>query len=219
MDLLSVAGRAVPGIARVHAQVRPFAAGWLAANAESLHGDGPLWVALGDSMSQGIGARDISGGWVGQLHARLTAEGHRIRLINLSVTGARVRDVADRQLPQLPALGRPALVTVLAGANDMFPRSRRAAAVGQFAALLDQLPAGRSVIATLPRRNAHALSINALIDSAAASGEVRIADMRGMTVRSLIGTRAEDHFHPNERGYARITEAFDEAIDRARLLA
>jgi hypothetical protein len=88
-------------------------------------------------MSQGIGARDVSGGWVGQLHARLAAEGHRIRLINLSVTGARVRDVVDRQLPQLPAL-----------------------------------------------------------DRAAASGKVRIADLRGMTVRSLIGTRAEDHFHP-----------------------
>jgi lysophospholipase L1-like esterase len=111
-------------------------------------------------MSQGIGARDVSGGWVGQLHARLAAEGHRIRLINLSVTGARVRDVVDRQLPQLPALGRPA-----------------------------------------------------------ASRKVRIADLRGMTVRSLIGTRAEDHFHPNERGYARITGAFDEAIDRAALLA
>jgi lysophospholipase L1-like esterase len=217
MDLLSVAGRAVPGIARVHAQVRPFAAAWLAANAEAQRGEGPLWVALGDSMSQGIGARDISGGWVGQLHARLTAEGHRIRLVNLSVTGARVRDVVDQQLPQLHALGRPALITVLAGANDMFPRGRRAAAVGQFAALLDQLPAGRSVIAALPRRNAHALSINALIDSAATRGKVRIADLRPMTVRSLIGTRAEDHFHPNERGYARITEAFGQAIDRAPL--
>ena len=215
---MSAASRAAPGIARVHAQIQPFAAAWHAANDEAIEGKGPLWVALGDSMSQGIGARDISGGWVGQLHARLTAAGHRVRLVNLSVTGARVADVAARQLPQLRALElEPALVTVLAGANDMFPRSRRAPAAGHFAELLRGLPAGRSVIATLPRRNAHALAINALIEHAAASGQVRIADMRGMTLRSLIGTRAEDHFHPNERGYARIADAFDRAIDRLSL--
>ena len=38
-----------------------------------------------------------------------------------------------------------------------------------------------------------------------------------MTLASLIGTRAEDHFHPNEHGYARIADAFDRAIDRLSL--
>jgi hypothetical protein len=42
---------------------------------------------------------------------------------NLSVTGARLRDVLTGQVPALAGLGdRVALVTVLAGANDMFPR-------------------------------------------------------------------------------------------------
>jgi lysophospholipase L1-like esterase len=197
-----------------------FADDWRSANAAALEGSGPLWVALGDSMSQGIGAQSIRGGWVGQLHARFLAEGRLVRLVNLSVTGARVHDVAGQQLPQLAALGLvPALVTVLVGANDMFPRSRWAGAAASYAQLLQALPPGRSVAGTMPRRNGGAAAINALIDEAAARGTVRVADLRGMTVRSLVGTRADDHFHPNERGYADIAWRFSQAVDRSLLAA
>jgi lysophospholipase L1-like esterase len=212
--LRSVVDWVVPGVARVRAQKEPFAAAWRAANEAALEGEGPLWVALGDSMTQGIGAAGISGGWVSQLHNQLTAQGRPFRLVNLSVTGARVRDVVDDQLPRLEALRvTPDLVTVLIGANDMFPRSRRPGAVGRYAALLDRLPAGRSVVAPLPQRNRPALAINALIARAAARGQVRVAEFPRTGLRSLLGTLAEDHFHPNERGYARIAAAFRPAID------
>ena len=221
--LRSAVDRVVPGVARVRAQKEPFAQAWRAANAAALRGDapraqGPLWVALGDSMTQGIGAAGISGGWVSQLQDRLAAEGHPVRLVNLSVTGSRVRDVVEGQLPQLAALGEtPALVTVLIGANDMFPRSRRAPAVSQFAALLRGLPAGRAVVGALPQRNAPARAINALIGQAAARGQVTVAQTAVQGFGSLIGTLAEDHFHPNERGYAGIAAAFGAVIDRASL--
>lgn len=101
------------------------------------------------------------------------------------------------QGPALAGLGDTvALVTVLAGANDMFPPGRRPAAVAAMADLLDALPAGKTVIGTLPRRNTHALAINALLDDAAGRGTMALAELRGMTVRSLIGTRAKDFFHP-----------------------
>jgi lysophospholipase L1-like esterase len=213
--LRSVVDRVVPGVARVRAQKEPFAAAWRAANEAALRGEGPLWVALGDSMTQGIGAAGIGGGWVSQLRDQLAAQGHQLRLVNLSVTGARVGDVVDDQLPRLEALGvTPDLVTVLIGANDMFPRSRRPAAVGRYAALLDRLPAGRSIVAPLPQRNGPALAINALITRAAARGQVRVAEFPRTSPRELFGTLAEDHFHPNERGYARIAAAFGPAIDR-----
>lgn len=54
-------------------------------------------MALGDSRSQGIGAQTIAGGWAGQLHARFAAAGQPMRLVNLSVTGARVRGVLARE--------------------------------------------------------------------------------------------------------------------------
>lgn len=207
------AERLLPGIARVRHQAAPFARAWQAVNTDSLRHGGPLWVALGDSMSQGIGAAGISGSWVGQLHARLRDHGSPLRIVNLSVTGARIRDVADQQAPQLAELGDAvALVTVLAGANDMFPPSRRPYAPVAMEDLLQRLPAGKSVVATLPRRNHAALAVNALLDASAHQGSIAIADMRGMTIRSLIGTRAADFFHPNERGYEAIADAFARAI-------
>jgi acyl-CoA thioesterase-1 len=216
--LRSAVDRVIPGVARVRATKEPFAQAWQAANEAALRAEGPLWVALGDSMTQGIGARDISGGWVRQLQDQLAAQGHPVRLLNLSVTGARVRDVVEGQLPQLQALGQtPALVTVLIGANDMFPRSRRAPAVGQFAALLRGLPAGRTVVGALPQRNPPARAINALIEQAAARGQVRVVPTGVQGIGSLIGTLAEDHFHPNERGYAGIAASFGAIIDQARL--
>lgn len=210
---MTVTMRLVPGVRRVHDTIVPFAQAWDQWNAEALRATGPLWVALGDSMSQGIGASDITGGWVGQLYSRLTgadqASDASMRLVNLSTTGARVRDVLGTQLAQLRALGvEPEVVTVLVGANDMLRRSRRDAAVGTFQALLGELPARRSVVATLPRRNPQSLAINALIDSAAAAGLVRIAEMRTRTVPSLRGTLAEDYFHPNEVGYRSIADRF-----------
>lgn len=218
--VMEVVRRLIPGVGRVHATVGPFAQAWREANAEALQREGALWVALGDSMSQGIGARDIGGGWVGQLQARWTAAGTSLRLVNLSVTGARVDDVLDDQIPRLAALGvQPALVTVLVGANDMLLRSRRAAAVASFGRLIDELAGYPTVIATLPRRNPEALAINALIDDAARAGTVRVADMRGRTLRSLRGTRANDHFHPNEIGYTAICEAFAVGVDPTWLSA
>jgi lysophospholipase L1-like esterase len=210
---MALASRVIPGVGRVHAQVPVFAAAWAAANAEALQRNGKLWVALGDSMSQGVGAQSINGGWVGQLQATLSDAGQPPRLVNLSVTGARVRDVLDDQLPRLHELGiEPDLVTLLIGANDMLLRSRRVAAVGCFAQLIDELPAGRTVIGTLPRRNTEALAINALIETAQSAGRVRVADLRGGRLRDIRGTLAEDHFHPNERGYARIAAAFAAAV-------
>jgi lysophospholipase L1-like esterase len=203
----------MPGIARVRAQAAPFAEAWQAANAEALRSGDPLWVALGDSMSQGLGAQSIDGGWVGQLHVHLRQAGSPLRVLNLSVTGAQLRDVLVSQAPQVSRLGDAvALVTVLAGANDMFPRSRRRLAPLYMARLLDILPPGRTVVATLPRRNQAALAVNAVLDDAARRGVITIADLRGMTVRSLIGTRAADLFHPNERGYAALAKTFGQTI-------
>jgi acyl-CoA thioesterase-1 len=212
---MPVIRRVIPGVGRVHATVAPFAHAWQAANARELQRSGPLWVALGDSMSQGIGAPDITGGWVGQLHAMLQAAGRDYRLVNLSVTGARVQDVIDVQLPGLRGLGvEPDLVTVLIGANDMLYRRRRIAAVASFDALLKELPAGRTVIGPLPRRNEQALAINALIAEAAARGAVQVADMRGgISLRGLRASLADDYFHPNERGYEGIAAAFARTIE------
>ncbi|WP_410590459.1 SGNH/GDSL hydrolase family protein [Amycolatopsis sp. lyj-23] len=208
--LLDGAAAVLPGVGRVRAQKEPFARAWAAANRAAPRSGRPVWVALGDSMTQGIGAADVAGGWVPRLNARL---GELFAVVNLSASGARVADVLGDQLPRLLALpGRPALVTVLAGANDMLTPGRRRGLADRFAALLEQLPPGRSVVATLPRRNAAARAVNALIDTAADAGRVHVADLRGPALSPVRGHLADDWFHPNDAGYARIADLFERPV-------
>ncbi|MGI9006615.1 MAG: hypothetical protein ACR2FU_10530 [Streptosporangiaceae bacterium] len=94
----------------------------------------------------------------------------------------------------------------------MFPPARRPNAASAMAELLAALPPGRTVVATLPRRNQAAREVNSVLDAAARRGTITIADLRGMTIRSVIGTRAADLFHPNERGYSALADAFGHAI-------
>ena len=211
-----IAGRIVPGIAEVHAQTRPWAQAWQRANAAALQAPGPLWVALGDSLTQGIGAETYLGGWVGQIQQRMAEDGRPIQVVNLSVTGAVIADLLREQIPRMSALARiPDVITVLAGSNDMNHRSTQNHAPARFQRLLDAIPEGpRLIVATLPRPNRASRRINAVIEAEASRGRLTIAETRGMRLRDLPGTLARDFFHLNERGYSRIADAFAVALDQ-----
>ena len=115
-----------PGVRSVRSQVRPYADAWHRSNAAALGRTEPLWLVLGDSTAQGIGASAFDRGWVGQLQQLLAAEGGAWRVVNLSQSGGRIRDVLAEQLPLADRLGlEPGLITVAVGANDLRP-SRRA---------------------------------------------------------------------------------------------
>src|ERR671933_1171837 len=101
MSLLGRLARGLhPGLRHVHAQVARYAAEWEAANGTALAGAGPLWVVLGDSTAQGIGAPSWDEGYVGQLRRALDAgAGRPWRGVNPSRSGARAVDVLAHQLP------------------------------------------------------------------------------------------------------------------------
>ena len=92
-----------------------FAASWAAHNDRVLRdreralqrrGDqpDPLWVVLGDSTAQGLGAPGPYGGYVGQTLRQLRrTTGQHWRVLNLSVSGALIRDVLADQVPRLQA--------------------------------------------------------------------------------------------------------------------
>ena len=64
---------------------------------------GLLYVALGDSAAQGIGASTPDRGYVGLLAERVRERTSRsVEVVNLSSSGARIGDVLDTQLPALP---------------------------------------------------------------------------------------------------------------------
>jgi lysophospholipase L1-like esterase len=80
---------------------------------------GILYVALGDSTAQGIGASAPERGYVGLIAQRLrSATGRPVQVLNVSRSGARVHDVVVEQLPRVAGLA-PDLVTVAVGANDL----------------------------------------------------------------------------------------------------
>jgi lysophospholipase L1-like esterase len=203
--------RLLPGVGRVAAQTVPYAAWWRARNLEALTRADPLWVVLGDSMSQGIGASAVQHGWVPRTQAALTGQGVGVRVVNLSFSGARVGDVLERQLPALAALGvDPAVTTVLVGSNDLLRRSLRRGLVARYDVLLDHLPEG-TLVATTP-------------------GDGRLGTVAGRVARHprvvdlplafARGELAEDRFHPDDAAYARLSRTFAgpvaAALERAR---
>ena len=185
---------------------------------------GILYVALGDSTAQGIGASAPERGYVGLIADRLRqATGRPVQVVNLSRSGARAGDVVAEQLPRLAGLS-PQLVTVAVGGNDL-RRYDAARWRSDVDALVAGLPAG-AVVGDVPwfmhggagRRSAEAADYVA--DRAAAAGlpVARLYDaMRRRGWWSMATDFSADWFHPNDRGHRVWADAFWSAVDVDRL--
>jgi lysophospholipase L1-like esterase len=176
------------------------------------------YVALGDSLAQGIGARDPEHGYVGLLAARLErATGRSVEVLNLSAAGVMIHDLIRDQLPALRAMTPPpALVTVTIGTNDA-----GRCPPAQLRRLLDelcrQLPPG-ALVADLPRfhrgrRAVAAAQASAVIREVLAGHPSLVAVPLDEATR---GTgrryRSADLFHPNDRGHRRYADTFWAAL-------
>jgi lysophospholipase L1-like esterase len=202
-----------PGVAATLANRENYARAWATENERVSAGAGPLWVVLGDSTAQGIGASAYDRGYVGQLRQRLDArDGRTWRVVNLSRTGARVTDVLAAQLPALDQYRGAELVTCAVGANDLV-RARFATVPGTFRLLIGRLPPG-AVLATLPQGlgRKRAEQVNAIIRAEAPPAGLRVADIWAGTGPPWKGKFAADDFHPNELGYRDWCDAFAEAV-------
>ncbi len=215
--VLRTLGRLLPGIAEVQTQVEPYAAAWRAANAAALSGQHPRWIALGDSMTQGIGASDPQQGWVGQLVRRLSVP---VDVINLSQSGARVEDVIADQLPawrKLSPAPHGEIVTVLIGSNDVLSPRHRPLLPEAFAELLELLEqrAPGAVVSSIPNPAGPAKAANALIRAADAAGVIRGVFPSQFEPTIWRGRLAADRFHPNDAGYELIADVFLDAVTAA----
>lgn len=212
--VLRTLGRFLPGVAEVQEQVEPYAAAWRQANLAALAGQHPRWIALGDSMTQGIGASSFQQGWVGQLARRLKGE---VDVINLSQSGARVEDVIVEQLPvwrRLAPAPHGEIMTVLIGSNDVLNPRHRQLMSEAFAELLELLPSG-AIVSSVPSPTGSARQANELIRLAHGAGDIRAVFPADPDPSIWRGRLAADRFHPNDAGYTLVADVFADAVSEA----
>lgn len=195
-----------------------------------------LYVAIGDSAAQGIGASLPSRGYVGIIAKRIRElTGRSVRVINLSQSGGRLREVLDSQLPALARL-HPEVLTVAIGANDI-PGFEAGRFEREARMLLEALPK-HAIVADLPsfylgqaERDARVASeiVRRLTGELGLSAAPLYAATRRQTVaKAALRDVAADFFHPNDRGYrvwasaflptveARVSELSDRTPDPSR---
>jgi lysophospholipase L1-like esterase len=216
-------GRWADGVIALRADCATFAGQWEAHNQQVLAESGPLWVVFGDSSAQGLGAPSPMGGYVGQVLAQLRRRTRqRWRVLNLSLSGALIRDVLHDQLPRLPVA--PDLVTCGVGANDIL-YSAPAKLFGDLRTLIGAVPDG-TVLLDLPlpagiwgivgRASVpYVARINRTIHRAAGARGLPVAEVSAHYLPPWHGKLASDAFHPSQAGYRDWARALLAAIPSA----
>jgi acyl-CoA thioesterase-1 len=178
-----------------------------------------LYVAIGDSAAQGIGASRPDRSYVGVLADDLRATtGQSVRVVNLSVSGATTMLAVRDQLPRFRRL-TPDLVTVSIGANDIadwnpaeFERNIRT--------IFAELPS-HAIVADLPcfhlpHNERKVAEANRMLRATAREDGLVVAPLHETTrrqgLRGILTQFARDMFHPNDHGYAVWAEAFRELV-------
>lgn len=214
-------GRWADGVTAMRADCVAFASHWQTHNEQVLrtaaagNGHGPLWVVLGDSTAQGLGAPSPDYGYVGQaLGALRRRTGLPWQVLNLSASGSLIRDVLDDQLPRLPASAD--LVTCGIGINDVL-YTGPGKLFGDLRALLAAVP-DRTVMLDLPVPAGYAgllgrasrpylTRINRTLHEVAVSRDLPVAEVSAHFLPPWAGKFASDCFHPSQDGYRDWTQA------------
>lgn len=174
-----------------------------------------LYVALGDSAAQGIGASQPGKGYVGLIASSLQdSTSKSVRVVNISQSGAKTGDVIDSQLSKLTSL-KPDYVTLAIGGNDIkeFDETKFRKNVST---IMAGLPPG-TYVADAPyfmhgvwEKNA-AKAANIIEQAAQANGMVAVPlHHSGMKAgwQGMFLNFSADWFHPNDRGHRLWAETF-----------
>ncbi len=193
-----------------------------------------VYVALGDSTVEGIGASGPESNYVSRIHARLRRLYPRASVVNLGDSGATSAQVVSRQLERAVLL-RPDLVTLSVGPNDITGRI----SVDTFEKNLDTI-FGRLVAETravivanlLPdlavtprfRRGSvrelvgqQTVTFNEAVGRAARRHGVEVVDLYKPSRAEVPGRPdmiALDGYHPSDVGYARWAELVWAGVER-----
>ncbi|WP_316525424.1 SGNH/GDSL hydrolase family protein [Kitasatospora brasiliensis] len=191
------------------------------------------FVALGDSLTEGVGDQVDEGwrGWAAVLAHSLAPEGRRVEFTNLAYSGALTGELTLRQLPRALAL-RPQLAAVVVGGNDTLRAGfdiRRTtveldATMGELsdhgARLLTACLPDPGSLLRLPTPLARPLArrmravntvVHALTDRHRAL-HLHLAELPWQTERRLLSV---DRLHPSAEGHHLIARRFHDLLAEA----
>jgi lysophospholipase L1-like esterase len=218
--IVRLLGPVIPGMGRTRDQITAFRDEWTVKAQAALNTDQPVLVALGDSLSQGIGAESVRSSYVHVVAQELRSGGAEpFGIVNLSRSGATTHDVLEVQLPALATIGNPVLLGVCTvGNNDLLRSVRVGAAKKRFTRLIEEMP-DAVAIATVPDARSYlAKIVNKHVRAEADRCDRLLADV-GAALTSWKGVMASDGFHPNDRGHRLWADTFLETFATAGVVS
>ena len=198
---LKAIGAVFSGAKTTTGQIEPYTRWWSVQNQADLHADGPLLVAIGDSICIGIGASHPSKSLAGQVSKQLSErDGVKWRVINLSIPGARIEDALNRQLPIFNQLPQSDVVLACVGSNDILWTPSRHSLRAELRRLSGELPS-TTVFGPVAGASARARSANRALREAARANGQKVAEIWDIDGPRMRDRMAADRFHPNDLGY------------------
>ena len=181
--------------------------------------DTKKYVALGDSLTAGMGASKLENSLPQLVADKLEDKGIAYAVNNLAVPGAVSQDVIDKQL--LPAVDQQAaLATVFIGTNDIHNFVSEKTFTDNLDKIVSQLKAGgktKVVVINLPYLGANTLMLppynwyfdlrlkqfNKAISSVCDKEQVQCLDLYAFSKQALTDKSyySADEFHPADKGY------------------
>lgn len=201
----------VLGLFELYTQLGRYKSYWEKSNQKPAIPNEILYVALGDSTAQGIGATSPQRGYVGLIGTELeTRQSKPVRVVNLSKSGAKIVDVLNTQLLQLEKLGvnSKTVITIEIGANNIVSYNE-SEFESQMDELMGKLPK-QALISDIPyfgesrhkSRQPNVANANEIM--------YRLAEKHGFKLVALneqmqknggVKTFAPDWFHPSNVAY------------------
>ncbi len=190
------------------------------------------YLVLGDSSAISQGSDYSQGVAVGTTDH--LAQNYSVTMTNLAVSGARTKDVLQKQLPQFK--GNPDVVLLLIGSNDVTHLTSKSSIEqslrDSIATLKDKncnvkiIVSGSAQMGAIPRlpqptrwlAGFRTTSVNKLFKQVSDQEKLTfaaLAEKTGDTFRGNLKLFAQDKFHANGDGYAVWTPVFNDSIDDA----
>ena len=184
------------------------------------------YVAIGDSLTAGVGATSAATSLPGALAQKIAAaSGVQVIVNNLGVPGATSFDILTGQIIAAGQM-QPQMITLFIGTNDMHnfvPREKFKSNLETAVRSLQQTAQAQIYLINLPYLGARDLVLppynwyfelelkeyNAVIAEVAQETGVKLIDLHTISAKpfsvdqkAVSGVYSPDRFHPSDRGYA-----------------